>query len=48
MKKLVYVGVSVLFIVFEFTAYRQNEKTEIYCAVKNKMHQELTKVPFEA
>lgn len=48
MKKLFYVGIAVLFVVFGFTAYRQNEKAEIYRAEKNKMHQELMKVRFEA
>lgn len=48
MKKLFYVGIAVLFVVFGFTAYRQNENAEIYRAEKNKMHQELIKVRFEA
>ncbi len=48
MKKLFFVGIAVLFIVFGVTAYRQNEKAEIYRAEKNKMHQELIKVRYEA
>ncbi|MCX8491196.1 MAG: hypothetical protein ORN54_09025 [Cyclobacteriaceae bacterium] len=48
MKKLFYVGITVLFFVFGFTAYRQNEKAEVYRDEKNKMHQELMKVRFEA
>ena len=44
MKKFFYVGVFVLFIVFGLTAYRQNEKAEIYRAEKNQMHQALIKM----
>ena len=41
MKKFFYVGIFVLFVVFGLTAYRQNEKAQIYRAEKNQMHQVL-------
>ena len=44
MKKFFYVGIFVLFVVFGLTAYRQNEKAEIYRAEKNQMHQALIKM----
>ncbi len=44
MKKLFYVGLLVLFIVFALTAYRQNENAKIYREERNKMHQELIKL----
>jgi hypothetical protein len=48
MKKMFYAGIFVLFVVFGLTAYRQNENAKIYRADKNKMHQELIKVRYEA
>ena len=48
MKNLFYAAMVVLMIVFGFTAYRQNEKAEIYRDEKNKMHEELIKVRMEA
>ena len=47
MKKFFYVGIFVLFVVFGLTAYRQNEKAEIYRAEKNQMHQALIKIRSE-
>lgn len=47
MKKFFYVGIFVLFVVFGLTAYRQNEKAEIYRAEKNQMHQALIKMRSE-
>ena len=44
MKKLFYVGLVVLFVVFGLTAYRQNESAKIYRQERNKMHDELIKV----
>jgi hypothetical protein len=44
MKKFFYVGVFVLFVVFGLTAYRQNEKAEIYRTEKNQMHEALIKM----
>jgi hypothetical protein len=44
MKKFFYVGVFILFVVFGLTAYRQNEKAEIYRADKNQMHDALVKM----
>lgn len=44
MKKLFYVGLLVLFVVFGLTAYRQNENAKIYREERNKMHQELIKL----
>jgi hypothetical protein len=48
MKKLFYLAIFVLFVVFGLTAYRQNEKAEIYRDEKNKMHQALIKMRYEA
>jgi hypothetical protein len=48
MKKMFYAGIFVLFVVFGLTAYRQSENAKIYRADKNKMHQELVKVRYEA
>ena len=47
MKKFFYVGIFVLFVVFGLTAYRQNEKAEIYRAERNQMHQALIKIRSE-
>ncbi|MEK6782868.1 MAG: hypothetical protein AABY93_14310 [Bacteroidota bacterium] len=47
MKKLFYAGIFVLFVVFGLTAYRQNEKAEIYREEKNKMHQALIRMRSE-
>jgi hypothetical protein len=41
MKNFFYVGIFVLFVVFGLTAYRQNEKAQIYRAEKNQMHKVL-------
>ncbi len=48
MKKMFYAAIFVLFVVFGLTAYRQNENAKIYRADKNRMHQELVKVRYEA
>lgn len=48
MKKLFYAAIAVLFLVFGLTAYRQNEKAQFYREEKNKMHQALVKVRYEA
>ena len=48
MKNMFYAALVVLLIVFGFTAYRQNEKAEIYRDEKNKMHEQLIKVRMEA
>jgi hypothetical protein len=48
MKTLFYLAIFVLFVVFGLTAYRQNEKAQIYREEKNKMHQELIKVRYQA
>jgi hypothetical protein len=48
MKKMFYLAILVLFVVFGLTAYRQNEKAKIYREEKNKMHQELVKVRYQA
>ncbi len=47
MKKFFFVGIFVLFVVFGLTAYRQNEKAEIYRAEKNQMHEALIKMRAE-
>jgi hypothetical protein len=47
MKKFFYVGVFILFVLFGLTAYRQNEKAEIYRAEKNQMHEVLIKMRAE-
>jgi hypothetical protein len=47
-KYMFYAGIFVLFIVFGLTAYRQRENALIYRTDKNKMHQELVKVRYEA
>ena len=43
MKNLFYVAIAVLFVVFGFTAYRQNENAKFFREEKNKMHQALIK-----
>jgi hypothetical protein len=48
MKKMFYAGIFVLFVVFGLTAYRQSENAKIYRTDKNRMHQELVKVRYEA
>jgi hypothetical protein len=48
MKYMFYAGIFVLFVVFGLTAYRQRENAKIYRIDKNKMHQELVKVRYEA
>jgi hypothetical protein len=47
-KYMFYAGIFVLFVVFGLTAYRQSENAKIYRTDKNKMHQELVKVRYEA
>lgn len=44
MKKLFYVSIVILFVVFGLTAYRQNENANIYREEKNTMHQALIKM----
>jgi hypothetical protein len=48
MKKMFYAAIFVLFVVFGLTAYRQSENAKIYRTDKNRMHQELVKVRYEA
>ncbi len=48
MKKLLSLGAVLLIIAFGLIAYWQNENAKIYRADKNKMHQELIKVRYEA
>ncbi len=48
MKKMFFAGIFVLFVVFGLTAHRQNENAKIYRADKNRMHQELVKVRYQA
>jgi hypothetical protein len=48
MKKMFYAAIFVLFVVFGLTAYRQSENAKIYREDKNRMHQELVKVRYEA
>ena len=48
MKKLLSLGVVLLLIALGLIAYWQNENAKIYRADKNKMHQELIKVRYEA
>jgi uncharacterized protein (UPF0335 family) len=48
MKTFVYVGLALLVISLSVVAYQQNEKAEFYRGEKNKMHDELIKVRYEA
>jgi hypothetical protein len=48
MKRLFYLGIAVLFLVFGLTAYRQSEKAKIYRDERNKIHQKMIEVRREA